>query len=150
MAMKPRLIETNKSVTATTNEAEDIIAAAREDAGFDKILKFRKGEYFTNDKPVPLGAEFVGHPEAWTKCWIKFEENKVLDRRLFRIARGAFGGKRAVGDLCSAWAKRENRGYHGQPIVQLQSGVMPTRKFGKVPRPNSKFSLGLTQRATLF
>lgn len=181
----------NNSVPAITNGTENILAAARENAGFDKILKFKKGQYVIGDENVPLGTEYIAHPEGWTKSWIKFEENKVVERRLYCIARGekpperedlddqdksdwtkgldgkpqdpwqpqsllplenpmsgeivvfassSFGGKRAVADLCSAWAKREQRGYRGQPLVQLQSVEMPTKKFGKVQRPEFKIT----------
>lgn len=179
----------SNNVPATTNGTENILVAAREDAGFDKILKFKKGDYVIGDKTVPLGTEFIAHPEGWTKCWIKFEDNKVVERHLYCVARGekpperedlddqdksnwregldgkpqdpwlqqyllplenpttgeiavfassSFGGRRAVGDLCSTWAKRERRGYHGQPQVQLQCGEMPTKKFGKVRCPEFK------------
>ena len=179
--------ETN--VPAIVTDTENVLIAAQEDAGFDKILKFKKGDYFIGEQKVPLLTEYLAHPEAWTKCWTKFEDNKVVDRRFYRVARGekpseredlderdestwtagldgkpqdpwqqqsllpledptsgevvvfatgSFGGKRAVGELCSAWAKREKRGYHGQPLVQLQRGEMPTKKFGKVPCPEFK------------
>jgi hypothetical protein len=177
--------ETGKNVPITINEAENILAAAREHAGFEKILKFRKGEYFIGDESIPLGTELLAHPEAWTKSWIKFEGGKVTDRKLYRVARGevppereelddldrtawesgsngqqdpwvkqqllpfenlttgevvvfatsSIGGMRAIGELCSAWAKREKRRNHGQPIVRLRSDEMPTKNFGKVPCP---------------
>ena len=152
-------------------------------------MKFKKGDYFIGEQQIPLLTEYLAHPEAWTKCWTKFEDNRVADRRLYCVARGeqpperedlderdestwtagldgkpqdpwqqqfllpledptsgevvvfatgSFGGKRAVGALCSAWAKREKRGYHGQPLVQLQCGELPTKKFGKVPAPEFK------------
>jgi hypothetical protein len=177
-------LETN--VPAIATGTENILIAAQEDAGFDKILKFKKGEYFIGEEKVLLHTQYVAHPEAWTKSWIKFEGSKVVDRRLYFVARGekpperedlddadrstwsvgldgkphdpwqqqyllpledptsgevvvfttgSFGGKRAVGELCSAWAKREKRGGHGQPLVQLHRGEMQTKKFGKVPTP---------------
>lgn len=45
------------------------------------------------------------------------------------------GGQRAVSDICGTYAKRCKRGVFGQPIVKLQSTMMPTRKFGDVQRP---------------
>jgi hypothetical protein len=184
-AQATELEVTNKNVAAIINEAENILAAAQEHAGFEKILKFRKGEYFIGDEIIPLGTEFLAHPEAWTKCWIKFEDGKVTDRKLYRVARGeipperedlddldrdrwlsgsngvqdpwvkqhllpfenltsgdvvvfatsSIGGMRAVGELCSTWAKRKKRGNRGQPIVRLRSDEMPTKSYGKVPCP---------------
>jgi hypothetical protein len=37
---------------------------------------------------MPLGTEFLVHCAAWTKAWIKFVENKVADKKLYRVARG--------------------------------------------------------------
>jgi hypothetical protein len=180
---------TETNVPAIVTGTDNILIAAQGDAGFDKILKFKKGDYFIGEQKVKLLTEYIAHPEAWTKYWTKLEDNKVVDRRLYRVARGekpperedlderdestwtagldgkprdpwrqqsllpledptsgevvvfatgSFGGKRAVGELCSAWAKREKRGYHGQPLVQLQGGEMPIKKFGKVPCPEFK------------
>ena len=79
-------LETN--VTAIAIDTENVLIAAQEDAGFDKILKFKKGDYFIGEQKVPLLTEYLAHPEAWTKCWTKFEDNKIVDRRLYRVARG--------------------------------------------------------------
>jgi hypothetical protein len=46
------------------------------------------------------------------------------------------GGQRAVADLCSFYAKRVGKKANsGQPIIKLAKAEMPTRRFGKVPRP---------------
>jgi hypothetical protein len=45
------------------------------------------------------------------------------------------GGRIAVAKLCSAWAKREKSGQHGQPIVKLSTAELNTKNFGSVPRP---------------
>ena len=79
-------LETN--VPAIVTGAENILIAAQEDAGFDKILKFKKGDYFIGEQKVPLLTEYLAHPEAWTKCWTKFQDNRVADRRLYCVARG--------------------------------------------------------------
>ena len=46
---------------------QNIDAAAKEDARFEKILKFKKGEYFIGEDPVPLGTEFLAHAASWVK-----------------------------------------------------------------------------------
>jgi hypothetical protein len=177
-----------KNAITTTNktEAENILGAAQEDAAFDKILKFRKGNYQIGDDPVPLGTEYLAHAAAWTKGWIKFVEGKSADRKLYRVARGerppqreelderdentwptgpdgrpsdpwvyqyllplenlttgevvvfatpSIGGRQAVSNLCKEYAKRKLKGQTGQPIVALAAAEMPTKNFGKVPRP---------------
>ena len=67
---------------------ENIETAAREDAGFEKILKFKKGEYSIQDQSIPLGTEYLAHTSAWTKCWIKFADGKVVERKVYRVALG--------------------------------------------------------------
>jgi hypothetical protein len=66
----------------------NIETAAREDAAFDKIAKFKKGLYSVQDQTIPLGTEFLAHAAAWTKCWIKFADGKVADRKVYRVAMG--------------------------------------------------------------
>ena len=153
-----------------------------------KILKFKKGNYLISEVLVPLGTEFIAHPEGWTKCWTKFVNNEVVDRKPYRVAHGerpheredlgdleqdkwpegldgkpadpwvyqdllplerlqsgeivifvtsSAGGRRAVADLCSAYAKRvAKKANCSQPIVKLTKAEMPTKKYGKVPRPH--------------
>jgi len=49
----------------------------------------------------------------------------------------SFGGRRAVADLCQRFAKRKTKSAScGQPIVKLAKTEMPTKKFGRVPRPH--------------
>jgi hypothetical protein len=175
----------NNSVPAVANEVENIAIAANEDAGFSKLLKFNHGDYLLGSETVPLGTEYIAHPEAWVKAWIKFVDDKVAERKLYRVARGekpperdelddtdssvwpsgdkdpwslqyllpledsvsgtitvfttsSVGGRIAVGQLCSAWAQRVKRGYHGQPRVELQVGALKSKKFGEVPAPELK------------
>ena len=176
------------SVPAVGNtEIENILGAAQEDAGFEKILKFRKGEYFIGEELIPLGTGYIAHAIGWTKCWLKFVQDEVVERKIYRVALGerpperedlgdlekdnwpegidgkpadpwclqyllplekasdgevvifttsSFGGRRAVADLCAAYAKRRTKsGSCGQPIVKLAKADMPTKKFGRVPRP---------------
>ena len=48
----------------------------------------------------------------------------------------SFGGRRAVADLCATYAKRAAKSPDcGQPLIKLAVTDMPTKKFGKVPRP---------------
>ena len=68
-------------------EAENILGAAQEDAGFEKLLKFKKGEYFIGEDQVLLGTEYIAHAIAWTKCWIKFVDGDVVERNVYRVAK---------------------------------------------------------------
>jgi hypothetical protein len=79
---------TQNALTTRGAELENIASAAQEDAGFEKILKFKKGEYFIGEDSVPLGTEYLAHAVGWTKCWIKFTDGEVAERKLFRVALG--------------------------------------------------------------
>jgi hypothetical protein len=181
------MAQENKDLTTHDTEVENIQIAAQEDVGFEKILKFKKGDYFIGDDEIALGAKYLAHVRAWGKCWIKFLDGEVADRKMYRVALGekpperedlddqdqdnwpdglngelsdpwvfqyllpledpasgmvvifvtsSYGGKRAVADLCAAYAKRAAKSPNcGQPLVKLAVTDMPTKKFGKVPRP---------------
>ena len=61
---------------------------------------------------------------------------KISDGEVVIFTTSSFGGRRAVADLCAAYAKRKTKTAScGQPIVKLGKAEMPTKKFGRVPRP---------------
>ena len=72
----------------TNREAENIINEAQADAGFQKMLKFKKGEYYCDGETVPLGTVYLAHCKAWTKTWVHFIDKKVVDRKVYRVAQG--------------------------------------------------------------
>ena len=87
--MSRQLTQAREGISATRGtEAENILGAAREDAGFEKLLKFKKGEYLIGEELVPLGTEYVAHAVGWTKCWIKFVDGEVVERKTYRVAYG--------------------------------------------------------------
>jgi hypothetical protein len=47
----------------------------------------------------------------------------------------SIGGQRAVREVCDKFAKRTKKGEYGQPIIKLGTAEMPSKKYGKVPRP---------------
>jgi hypothetical protein len=79
-----------RDIAAQRNrEAENVAAAANEDAGFAKMIKFKKGEYFDNEgNEIPLGTQYTAHAIGWTKCWIKFVGGLVEDRKVYRMMKG--------------------------------------------------------------
>lgn len=160
---------------------------AQADAGFHRIMKFKKGHYYIDDTEVPIGSEYIAHCMGWTKSWIKFKGGTVAERRIYRMLHreitpdrtelddldvnkwetgldgrpkdpwvlqfllplenrngdlvifvtSSYGGKRAVSDLCSAWGRKAaKQNSAGTPIVHLHEVMMPTKKFGDVPRPH--------------
>ena len=82
---------------ATTNsstELANIRDAAREDAAFDRVLKFKKGDFLIDDTiPVEHGTTYRAHPEAWTKIWIKWGRDadgnwQKLAEHVYSVAKG--------------------------------------------------------------
>jgi hypothetical protein len=87
--MNTDIIEKPKNLPAPHEvEANNILTASQEDCGFEKLLKFKKGKYFVQDDEVPLGTQYVAHTNQWTYCWIKFTEDKVVDRHMVKVAEG--------------------------------------------------------------
>jgi hypothetical protein len=80
--------ELKQTALALANNAENILAAAQEDAGLEKILKFDKGRYLIGEELVPLGSEFLAHCEAWVKQWIKYFDHRVVVQKLYRVDLG--------------------------------------------------------------
>ena len=69
-------------------EATALENAAQEDAAFDKMLKFKKGEYFIGEEEVKLGTQYIAHAVGYTKCWIKFVDQQVAEKRHYRASMG--------------------------------------------------------------
>ena len=180
--------ENRNLTTQNTEAANNIEEAAHDDAGFEAFLLFKKGEYFIDEEEIPLGTEYLAHPEAWVKVWRKFDGEQVVARHVYHVARRekpperedlddwpenenwpigedgkpfdpwvplylvplenpetgevvifstrSIGGRRAVADLCTTWAKRTRRIKNcGEPKIKLGVADMPTKKYGKVKRP---------------
>lgn len=67
-------------------EAQNIQRAAQEDAGLGKMLKFKKGEYVCDGEVIALGSQYTAHAIGWTKCWIKFKNQQVEERKVYRMS----------------------------------------------------------------
>lgn len=87
-------VQTNAMPTVQS-EADAIARAATEDAGFDRLLKFKKGVYECGvdeqtglPKRVPIGTELIAHCVGWVKCWIKFIDGQVADRKTYPVIEG--------------------------------------------------------------
>jgi hypothetical protein len=77
----------NKKIVTISSEVENVEETAREDASFEAFLSFKKGEYVVDEKEVPVGTEYLAHPEAWLKVWRKYDGEKVVERHVYRTAK---------------------------------------------------------------
>jgi len=79
-------------------EEDNIIEAARENAGFGPILTYVKGEYFLEKKMVDLGTQFKVYTKAWVQVWINF--GPPVQQFIYQIAKGQKPPEREkLGDL---------------------------------------------------
>lgn len=81
------IVKTQANLPAN-QEAANIASEAMHDAGFQRMIKFRHGDYWCEDSQIHLGTQFLAHCIGWTKCWIHFEHRQVVERKVYRVAQG--------------------------------------------------------------
>jgi hypothetical protein len=61
-----------------------------QEAGSDvgRLMKFVKGKWETGDDEVAEGTEFVAHVDQLMRGWVRFDDGKVTDRRIGKVADG--------------------------------------------------------------
>jgi hypothetical protein len=96
---------TNRTITTFNAEVENVEEAARENASFEAALVFKKGEYFVDEQEVPVGSEFLAHPEAWVKVWRKYDGEKTVQRHVYNMAKGEKPPKREALD---SWESKDD------------------------------------------
>lgn len=69
-------------------EATNILNEANSEAGFEKMLKFKKGQYECDGEEIPLDTRMVAHAIGWAKAWIKFKDKQVVERKIYKVAQG--------------------------------------------------------------
>src|SRR5262245_55987757 len=62
--------------------------AAAEAGGNDlgKLLKFVKGKWETGADVIAEGSEYVAHIDQLVRGWVRFEDGKVVDRNIGKLA----------------------------------------------------------------
>jgi hypothetical protein len=70
------------------NELDNLANAAMNDAGFQKMLKFKKGDYFCDGQEIARGTQMIAQCLAWTKKWIKFWDRRVAEKHIYRVIKG--------------------------------------------------------------
>src|SRR5262245_37637208 len=86
--MAAQIVKQESSVPATSYENPWLEAAAEAGNELGKLLKFVKGKYESGDDQVPEGTEFVAHVDQLVRGWVKFEDGKVTDQRVGKVADG--------------------------------------------------------------
>jgi hypothetical protein len=52
------------------------------------LLKFTKGRYHIGDDDVPIGHEYIAHTNKWARGYVKFDNGKVVEKRIGLVADG--------------------------------------------------------------
>jgi hypothetical protein len=73
---------------AATYENPYLEAAAEAGNPFGKLLKFVKGKWEIGDDEVPLGTEYIAHIDQLARGWVRFEDGKVTDYKIEKVADG--------------------------------------------------------------
>jgi hypothetical protein len=82
----------------TYTEEDHIINAAKDDAGFGRILSYAKGEYSLDKVFVPLGTEYRFYAKSWVQVWINF--GPPVEQRIYQVVKGQKAPDRnSLGDL---------------------------------------------------
>jgi hypothetical protein len=80
--MSQELVIVNQQ-TALANLAA--VAEANENL---RLIKFVKGKWYVGDDEQPAGREFYAHVGELGQGWIKFKDNKVVDKKVGIVAKG--------------------------------------------------------------
>jgi len=82
--------ELSKQETHKLEIARNLMAAASQDSGMQKLLKFKKGHYYAGSEAeeIPLGREFLAHCGGWIKMWIKFVNGQPERKIPYQTALG--------------------------------------------------------------
>jgi hypothetical protein len=123
----PEIRKMANNIAVYQQEANNLIEAANEESS-QKLLKFKKGKYYSRDEEVPIGTEYLAHPSAWLKSWLKFVDKKKVVQHIYNIAKGERPPQREeLGDLDEAqWPAgldgRPADPWVSQSLLSLQTG----------------------------
>jgi hypothetical protein len=82
--------DTLPATPPATPPAKNPYLALADDGGDNpgQFLKFVKGRWMIGDDKVEVGTEYVCHLNQAMRGWVKFEDNKVTNRVIGKIADG--------------------------------------------------------------
>ncbi len=119
--MSETAIVAKSNQTPATHDASNPWLEAAAEAGSDlgRLLKFVKGKWEIGDDVVPEGTEYVAHVDQLVRGWVKFEDGKVVDRLIGKIADGFKPPKREElpDNDPAAWKEKDANGQPRDPWV---------------------------------
>jgi hypothetical protein len=82
----------------------------------------------------PYGLDGKNKTDPWVLQYLlPLEDMNSGDVSIF--VGSSFGGRRAVSEVCAAYARRAGKQKTGQPIIELQETTFSSRTYGEVRRP---------------
>jgi len=120
MTNKTLKLITESTTPSTQHDNPFLEAAAEAGGGFQKILKFNKGDWpiGSGDDKVAEGTQYVAHIDQTARGWIKFEDGKVTDRRIVKIIDGKPPSRKELGDNDRDQWERDDSGKPRDPWVK--------------------------------
>jgi hypothetical protein len=82
MKGKQTMSDTTNLPTNYIDPIEELANEARNN--IENALKFNKGEWLLNEEKVPDGAEFIACVDHLVRGWIRFDDQKLVERILVR------------------------------------------------------------------
>jgi hypothetical protein len=87
------------------------VAAEAASTELGRLLKFSKGKYYVGDDEMPLNREMVAHIDKLARGWTKFNDGKVVDQRIGKVADGfEMPHRDELGDTDQSGWQREANG----------------------------------------
>jgi len=133
--MKSEVVNKEPNAAVVSYENPWLEAAAETGNELGRLLKFVKGKYETGDDEVPEGTEYVAHIDQLVRGWVKFEDNKVVEQHLGKVADGfRIPARNELSDTDpEKWAKdgseKPRDPWVAQwylPLVNIESGELVT------------------------
>ena len=85
-----QVLSQNQNATLPAKQFDNpwLDVASEVGSDFGKLLKFVKGKWEIGDDTVPDGTEFVAHIDQIVRGWVRFDDGKVSERRIGKVADG--------------------------------------------------------------
>src|SRR5260370_26796930 len=98
--MKNKKLKLLKEKTPATQYDNPWLEAADEaGGGFEKLLKFMKGEWQIGEETLPEGKEFIALIDEVARGYVKFQDKAVVDRRIVKARDGKSPKREELDDI---------------------------------------------------
>jgi len=87
-----------KEQAPATQHDNPWLEAAAEAGGFEKILKFVKGDWVIGEETLPEGKEFIAFIDEVARGYVKFQDKTVVDRWIVKVRDGKPPKREELGD----------------------------------------------------